>query len=340
MHWKTRRSAVSKIVIASATVAALIGATACSSPDEDSDTSATVSAESGALPVTIEQNFGSVTIEKEPTRVAAVGVGDADTLLALGIVPTTMSPFSDPEAKRVTEPWNEELIGDATPVALAEASSNLGAEIPNILATDPDLIVAVNSSVTKEQYDTLSKVAPTILREAQYPDWQVPWQAAATQVGKAVGMPAETQKLISETEQVFTDAQTQHPTIVGKKGAVITNGTDGGVAIYADTDGRGQTLAELGMTFPAELVPTITSGFYGAISTENLNLLNSLDKVVVVDWQGSNDKLKQNAAFMNLDVVKRGGVVWVDQVLGGAMSVPSVLTIPYVVEQLAPQLAQ
>ncbi|PXW33972.1 UNVERIFIED_CONTAM: iron complex transport system substrate-binding protein [Williamsia faeni] len=323
-----------------ATVAALIGATGCSSLDEDGDPSASMTAERGALPVTIEQNFGPVTIEKEPTRVAAVGPGDGDTLLALGIVPTTMSPLTGSEATRVVQPWNDELIGDTVPVVLPKASSDLNADIPKILATNPDLIVAVNAAVTEEQYNNLSEVAPTVLHEEQYPDGQVPWQAAAMQTGKAVGMPSETKKLIDETEKFFTDAQTEYPGIVGKKGAVITAGTGDGVDIYSDTDERGQTLTDLGMTFPAELAAAITGGLHGEISTENFDLLNSLDKVVAVDWQGSNDRLRQNAAFMNLAVVKRGGVVWVDQVVAAAMAVPTVLTIPYMVANLAPQLAE
>jgi iron complex transport system substrate-binding protein len=326
-------------VIASATAAALIVVAGCSSVDDDNNSSESVTAERGAFPVTIEQLFAPVTIENEPARVAAVGPGDGDTLLALGIVPTTMSPLTGSEATRVIEPWNEELIGDTVPVVLPEASSDLNAEIPKILATNPNLIIAVNAALTEEQYNNLSEVAPTVLHEEQYRDGQVPWQAATMQTGKAVGMPSETKKLIDDTEQFFTDAQAMYPSIVGKAGAVITAGPAGGVNIYSDTDKRGQILADLGMTIPAGLAAAIAGGLYGEISTENFDLLNSLDKVVAVDWQGSNDRLKQNGAFMNLAVVKRGGIVWIDAVVGAAMSVPTVLTIPYVVANLTSQLA-
>jgi iron complex transport system substrate-binding protein len=97
-------------------------------------------------------------------------------------------------------------------------------------------------------------------------------------------------------------------------------------------------LVELGQIFPAELEPLVTSGFYGTISNENLNLLNNLDQVVAIDWEGSNEQLKNNAVFNNLDIVKRGGVVYLDQRIGSAMSVPTVLTIPWAIDQVAPKL--
>lgn len=299
-----------------------------------------MTAEQGALPVTIEQNYAPVTIEKEPSRVAALGPGDGENLLALGVQPTTMTPFSDPESKRVVEPWNSDLLGDHKPVVLGQASSDLGSEIPKALATNPDLIVAVNSQVTREQYDNLSKVAPTVLHEAQYPDWQVPWKASATQIGKAIGMPKKTQDLIDKTDQKFEDAKTQYPNMVGKKSAVIISGPDGSISIYGPGDGRGQMLTNLGQIFPKELESLVTSGFYGTISNENLNLLNNLDQVVAIDWQGSNEQLKNNPVFSNLDIVKRGGAIYLDQQIGSALAVPTLLSIPWAIDQVAPKLGK
>ena len=44
-------------------------------------------AEANAFPVTIDHKFGSTTIEQAPSRIAAVGIGDADVLLSLGLTP-------------------------------------------------------------------------------------------------------------------------------------------------------------------------------------------------------------------------------------------------------------
>ncbi|WP_246833404.1 ABC transporter substrate-binding protein [Williamsia sp. 1138] len=337
MRIKNPRRATARAAMVTATVAALIGITACSAPDEDS-TGASVTAEEGALPVTVTHNFGETEIKTEPARIATLGPGDADILMALGITPTTIVPFNDPTGKNVIEPWNEKYIAENTPVALGQATQNLGADIPKALATNPDFVVAVNNAVTREQYDNLTKVAPTIVREAQYQDWLIPWAASTKEIGTAVGMPDETQELIDQTNAKFDEAKAQYPNMVGKKSAVIISGADGSISIYGPGDGRGQMLVNLGQVFPAELEPLVTSGFYGTISNENLNLLNNLDQVVAIDWEGSNEKLKNNAIFNNLDIAKRGGVIYLDQQIGSAMSVPTVLTIPWAIDQIAPKL--
>ena len=83
----------------------------------------------------------------------------------------------------------------------------------------------------------------------------------------------------------------------------------------------------------------MTSGFYGDLPAESLNLLDSADVVVAVDWQGSNDQLKANAAFNRLAVAQSGRVVYLPQEVGSAMSVPTVLTIPWVAEQAVEPIA-
>ncbi|SIR65799.1 ABC transporter substrate-binding protein [Williamsia sterculiae] len=315
-------------------------ATACSAPAETSDsTSSSAKAESGALPVTISHLYGSTTIDKQPSRIATMGPGDGDLLLALGLKPTTLTPFADASGKTNVFPWNEKYIDKANPPAvLGTATSQLGDTITQALATNPDLILAVNQSVTKDQYASLSKAAPTLLHDAKYQDWQVPWTSSTEEIGKAIGMPAATEKLIDQTRQKYADAKKQHPEMVGKTAAVVIGGADGSVSLYSPGDGRGQTLTNLGYTFPDSLKPALSGGFYGDISNENLGMLSKLDKLVVVDWEGATEKVKANPAFQALDVVKRGDVVYADQVTGSAMSVPTVLTIPWVVDQLVPEL--
>ena len=295
-----------RLGVAVAVAALVVGVGACSAPDEDAQGgSSSVAAEPGAFPVTIDHDYGSTTIDAAPSRIATLGPGDSDILLKLGIVPTTMAPFYDPTNRSVTTPWNADLLKGQSPEVLTNATSDLAGEVTKVLASNPQLIVAVNNAVTRPVYDNLAKVAGTVVREKQ-----------------------------------FTDAKAANPQLVGRTSAVVIGSDAGGVYIYGPGDGRGQMLTNLGMTFPASLQPTITDGFYGSISDENLNLLNGLDKLVVVDYAGATDKLKANPAFQNLDIVKRGDVVYVDQGLGSAMSVPTVLTIPYVVQRLVPQLAR
>ena len=322
------------LATAAVALAAALGVAACSAPDETADTSGAASApppEPGAIPVTIDHQYGSTTIDRAPTRVAAMGVGDADNLLALGVTPTTIAPFAAPDQQKA--PWNERLIGDSDPVVLNNVSAQFGDEIARALATNPDLITAVGAAPTREQYDKVAAAAPTIVRPGNFPDWQVPWDVQATEIGRAIGQPQAAERKIADVKAQLAEIRDQRPQFAGKTGVVVTSAPNGGVTVYGGGDGRAQTLSDYGLTFPEQLRPVLTGGFYGELPAENMDLLNSADVVVVVDWDGGNSRLQSDARWSQLPVVTQGRVVYLDQQVGSAMSVPSLLSIPWVAEQ-------
>ncbi|MBD0863420.1 ABC transporter substrate-binding protein [Gordonia sp. zg691] len=322
-----------------ALLAATLVATSCSPPAEKSpDGSARVPApEPGAIPVTVQQAYAPAVVERAPKRVAAMGVGDADTLLALGVTPTTIAPFADPD--QATAPWNAELLRDSAPVVLSNVSGAFGDEIPKALATDPDLITAVGADPTRDQFDLLSKTGPTILRPARFQPWQVPWDSQTVQIGTAVGLPDLAARKVAETEAFLAGVRAENPEFAGKTAVVVTASPTGGVSIYGPSDGRGQTVAGYGLRFPPALEKVITNGFYGDLPAENLNLLDAADIVIAVDWEGSNDRLRANAAFDRLSVARSDRVVYLPQEVGSAMSVPTLLTIPWVAGQAVEPIA-
>lgn len=324
------RPALAALAAVAASTLVLVG---CSSPDEEQSAGASSApaAEPGALPVTIDHKYGSTTISTQPSRVAAMGVGDGDTLLALGITPTTIAPFADPTQR--SAPWNAQLLGDADPEILPNVSAEFGAQIAKALSTNPQLVTAVGAAPTREQYETLSKAVPTIVRPAQYQDWQVPWDVQTTEIGKAVGLPDAASKKTAEAKKHVADLVAKHPELKGKTGVVVTGSPDGGISIYGPGDGRAQMLADYGPNFPEALKPTITNGFYGSISAERLDLLNAADVVVTVDWSGANAKLKADPTWNRQSYVAEGRVVYLDQQVGSAMSVPTVLTVPWVADK-------
>ncbi len=76
----------------SAIIAATTIVTSCSAPDESAGDAARVPApEPGAIPVTVQQAYAPAVVDRAPTRIAAMGVWDGDTLLALGVIPTTIA---------------------------------------------------------------------------------------------------------------------------------------------------------------------------------------------------------------------------------------------------------
>src|SRR5699024_11775677 len=86
-------------------------------------------------------------------RVAAVGLGDADSLLARGIQPGLVAPWGaegDVDAAGVG-PWAIDKLGDETPDTVYGTGSGFTAEVlEKISAAAPDKIIAVNNAVDEQ----------------------------------------------------------------------------------------------------------------------------------------------------------------------------------------------
>ena len=334
---RRHRGRRSGVAIAGLALSAAVALAGCSAPADDSASSSAPAPEAGALPVTIEHNYGSTTISTPVTRVAAMGVGDGDTLLALGFQPVAMAPFGPPA--KVRTPWTEKLLGSNEPVSLPEASQQFGNEIAKALSTNPDLITAVGAAPTKEQYDKLAAAVPTITRPTNYPDWQVPWDVQAAEIGRAVGLPHKATETITATKKHVADLAAAHPQLEGKTAVAVSASPDGTISIFGPGDGREQILESYGLTFPEGLKSAVTSGFYGSISAENIGMLNQADVVVVLDWQGANDQLRKNANWTGQPFVTGGRTTYINQEVGTAMGVPTVLSIPWIADQSIAQIA-
>lgn len=133
--------------------------------------------EPAATGATIAHRYGETTVPADPQRVVTVGFTDHDTVLALGVVPVAYTGrLSDAPL-----PWQD--FGASSPVVLDETAPGF----ERIAAADPDLILAVHSALTPEQYDTLAGIAPTVAQSADDVDFGTPWQEQARTIGAALG---------------------------------------------------------------------------------------------------------------------------------------------------------
>ena len=153
--------------------------TACGSDDQAAPASTEgAAAEAGALPVTIEHKFGSTSVEETPQRIVVAGLREQDSLLALGIVPAGTTEWYGNHPGAIF-PWAEAALGDAPRPEVLDFTD--GIEFEKIAGLRPDLILAVYSGLTKKDYDTLSKIAPTIARAAaEHPEFKTQTAAVAT----------------------------------------------------------------------------------------------------------------------------------------------------------------
>ena len=295
--------------------------------------SATV--EEGALPVTIEHKFGETTIEEAPERVVVAGLREQDALLALGIVPVGTTEWYG-EHEGAIFPWAEEALGDADlPKRLAFTD---GLQFEQIAALRPDLIIAVYSGLTQKDYDTLSQIAPTVAQPPGQVDWGSSWQDEILTVGKAVGKPAEAEKLKDETEALIAEAAEANAEFEGQTAAVATPWD--GIYVYGPEDARSRFLVDLGFTFPEELEGVAGDDFGGNLSTESTELLD-VGALVWFANPGPAKKVRENATYRRLAVRTEGRDIFLGETgtLYEATSFLSVLSIPLLIDELVPKLA-
>jgi len=302
---------------------------------------ATGSRASGAgFPVTIPHAFGETTIEAEPTRVATVSAANQDVAIALGVVPVVM-PFFDygGDAEGVL-PWvREALAGKEMPRIVGRSLEPIAFE--EIAAAAPDLILATYSGLTQEQYATLSRIAPVVA----YPEtaYATSWQDQTRIAGRALGRSNRAEELVVSTQARLAAAVREYPQLNGAT-FVYTGGMDSGqLGIFRPTDVRVRLLEDMGLTsapFVEQNAPAGDAVYY-TISAE---LVPRVQSDLLVGFFGTEDldaAFRAETAVQQMPAVKAGGyapIVGADRV--AASSSPSVLSIPWVLDDYLPVLAQ
>lgn len=325
--------------LATAVIALVLaaGLTACGGGD-DADTSTSASgAATDAFPISVEHKYGTAKITKEPKRIVVVGLVEQDALLSLGVVPVaTTEWFGDHEG--AIWPWARDELGSKTPPTVLTNTDGL--QFEKIAAQKPDLILGIYSGLTKEDYDKLSKFAPTVAQPKGGIDYGVSWQQLTTTVGTSIGRKADAEKVVADVEGRITEAKAANPAFAGKTGLMAT--TYEGYYVYGTQDPRGRFLTDLGFTLPSGLDAVTGKEFGASISRERTDLLD-VDAMVwlVPDTDADAKKVRADPLYAKLGVTKEGRDVFLDdgEGVGGATSFISVLSLPFLLEELVPKLA-
>lgn len=316
--------------------------TACGSGPASTDAAAdgggSATVEKGAYPVTITHKFGRTTIRSDPKRIVTVGLSDQDAVLALGRTPVATTEWMG-EYRGAIGPWaRDKAAGHPTPTVLHDDGN--GPQMEKIAAQRPDLILALYAGLTAAQYRTLSKIAPVVAQPAGMADYGISWQRQTELAGQALGRPARARRLVDTVEKGIEDAAAAHPGFKGARAVMATPFK--GLYVYGPQDNRTRLLHALGFAQPPDLAKVIGPDDFGAnISEERTDLL---DNDVTVWIMTSEDKdgaaLHRKPQYGHLDVVKQGREVFIaeNSDYGNAVSFVTVLSIPYTLKRLVPQL--
>ena len=330
--------------LAAAAAVAVLSLSACSTGAAGEAESSGSAAAGDQFPVTIEHAFGETVIEEAPERVATVAWANAETALALGVVPVGMPTIEFGGNDQGTTPWIDDALegldasigSENAPAQYSEAD---GIAFDDVAATNPDVILAAYSGLSQEDYDKLSKIAPVVA----YPDdpWGTSWQDTATLTGKALGLSDKASQLIEDTEKAVTDKAAEYPQLEGKTFIYGNLAPGGENSVYTALDNRPKFMESLGLT-QAPVVAENTKGseFYIPWSDENLN---QLDSDIFVSWVASEDVADTIAAdplLGQIPAVKNGALVAdSDATRVFSTSAINVLSIPYALDNVVPMIA-
>jgi len=190
-----------------------------------------------AFPVSIEHKFGTTTVEQTPKRVVTVGFNDQDFALALGVKPVGVRQFQG-GIDITKRPWAQHQLNGAQPQIIGAEEL----EFEKIAALRPDLILAVYSGLSKRDYGTLSKIAPTVAQSDQYPDYGVPWEEQAEVSSRALGRAQQGDEVVDDVESEIAGVRREHPEFEGSS-LVLASASAGSIYVFGPQDLRTRAAA-------------------------------------------------------------------------------------------------
>ncbi len=319
--------------------------------DEASDSEPATGAESsgaatesqGGFPASVEHMHGTTEVEEAPERVVTVGLSDHDFVLAFGVAPVAVTDWYG-DYDHATWEWAQDELGDAEPTVLNKGAFTGEADYKyeEIAALEPDLIIGLYTDMDDEQYATLSEIAPTIAPSADFPPYGMPWQETTRMVGAALGQPDRAEELIEEVDTLFADAAAANPQFDGVEALVAEIFEPGNSFVRGATDPRTKFMEQLGFVLPEDLAEMVGDKDAAPVSDEQMELL---DRDLLVWNIGHEPELRADIEskplYPGLEVVQAGRSIFIeDQLIAGALTWGTVLSLPYAVEHLVPQLAE
>lgn len=284
----------------------------------------------GPFPITLEHSLGATTIERRPERTVALGVSDADIALALGVIPAGIHSLYGFD--RGVGPWAHDELAGASPTVWKGRSYNFEA----VAASRPDLILYVSSAGDPNEYDILTRIAPTVGLPTGAVPYAAPWRDATRLIARSVGFAAEGDRLVQEVDDYIAGLAASNPSFHGK---TITYLDVFGAEIYAG--GRESTVLDTMLGLGFEPVPHIRdlqpSQSQNVISAE---LVTQVDADVVLIYsfgKSESEVFDVNPTLKGLAAVQSGRAYFLKDL---SLSAPSVLSIPYGIDSILRFLQQ
>lgn len=216
----------------------------------------------------LDGKYGTVQLNHRPLSIAALGPGDPDAVLSLGVQPAAISgpPGTLPS-------WLQDMVHSSPQrLAITDAAA--------VAATKPDLIVDTGD-IAKATYDKLAAVAPTLTRSNDMTQpWT--WQTQLSWIAKALGRDNTAKTLLDEASAQQNKIRSEHPAFAGKTITVV-NYTDSATTVAARESPATSYLEGIGFTYNTKFTRDVNDPLDTAVNlTSDSNYQVTSTDVVIV----------------------------------------------------------
>ncbi|MGC0364368.1 iron complex transport system substrate-binding protein [Rhodococcus sp. 27YEA15] len=334
MRFAAARSIRRTIAVSGLALATVIAA-GCSSSSDDSPTS---DGTSNFETVSIESALGTAVITEKPERIVTLGMGSAETAIALGTVPVGVEKYTWGSDDTGYLPWVHDAVTERGGALPEQFDGGADLNIEAIVALEPDLILAPWSGLTQNQFDSLNAFAPTVAY-AESP-WTITWEEQITTIGKAMGENEKAAAEITKIKDQFAAATAAHPKNADVTFSFIYNTGPGTLGVFFADEQRVAMVRALGLKVDP-VVDTLTESEgtdSAVIGLENAHLLDNSDLLFTFYSDPKNrSEIETQPAYQAIPAVARGTVVApTDQPFVTGSSMINPLTVPWSLERYAP----
>lgn len=272
---------------------------------------------SAAQARTLDTAYGDVEVEGTPERIVTLYEGALDASLAAGITP--LGAVTTRGGDNVAEYVEAHLSEDRPAIMGVVREINIEA----VLAQQPDLILAP-AQLPDEQYQLLSRIAPTVVPHAQ-PLAADNWKAEARLYGEALNREDAIEDAINAVDQ-RTSALAEALTDANVSGtAFLVRWMPGGPMVMSENLIATGLLEQVGLDVQGADLIGERGVHSDVLSLENLSQVDG-DWLFLAtlneDGQAALDSAKQSPAFTRLNVVQQEQVVPVNGQLWSSANGP------------------
>ncbi len=285
----------------------------------------------------VEHAFGVTELSGSPDRVVTLGWGSTEAALALGVEPIAVpNGEGNGGIDGGLHPWVVDHLDEEGLEEPTLLSVNAGAEPPyeEIAALEPDLILAAEAGLDDEQYERLSKLAPTIAHPGEA--WETPWRDVVTLAGEALGSPDEAEEALEDIDALTASAAQDHPEFDGLSitAALVY---DGELNIATASEPRSQLLEELGFSVDSYG----ETGPWHELSLEEADEISSDVLLMYFQSEAERREFEQGPAGAILSQYRDGRVATVVGAANvAAVSPPTALSWSWTIDDFVDELAR